>query len=128
MFAGKMLTVQQSSFRRMLDIGGQAFAEVEVHTADPHEPELLAYFRNGPKGIQLVRVVVNDADSEIDWYDNNMHQAFEDVTTRLFSGPSHAANNDRNQFAEAVLKTGGVREELQRHFSGGRPAGDGGGL
>jgi hypothetical protein len=120
MFAGEMLTVRQASFRRMLDIGGQTVAEVEVHTTHPHQPELLAYFRNGPKGIQLVRVVSNDADTEIDWYDNNMHEALADVTERLFSGPSHASNNDRNVFGTEVLETDGVRAELERHFSEGR--------
>lgn len=112
-----MLTVRQAAFRRMADRGGRLLAEIEVQTEDTGSPQLLAYFRKGPKDYQLVQVLSDDADPEIDAYDNNMHQAYEDVTMRLFSGPSHAAPNDRNEFASQVLGTNGLRQTLDLQFA-----------
>lgn len=114
-----MLTVQQAAFRGIRDWGGQRLAEVEVKTGDPGLPELLVYFRQGPKGYQLVRVLANDADTEVDWYDNDMHDAFRDVTMALLSGPDHHSAEDRQAFAERVLNQDGVRRELDMHFGAG---------
>ncbi|MBW5447818.1 hypothetical protein GE107_17320 [Cohnella sp. CFH 77786] len=115
-----MLTVRQASFRGIRDSGGRRLAEVEVRTG-PGNQALLAYFREGPKGYQLVRVLANDADTETDWFDNAQHEAFRDVTMQWFHGPSHAGGDDRNAFAEQVLDTGGVRADLDLHFGrGGR--------
>lgn len=113
-----MLSVIGASLRGMRDVGGERLAELEVRTADPAAPELVACFRSGPKGYQLVRVFANRAQTEIDWYDNNLHEAFEDVTMTLFSGPGHAGPNDRKAFAGQVLALPGVRESLDRQYGG----------
>lgn len=114
-----MLTVLQATCRGARTFGNQRLAEVEVRTGDPSIPELLAYFREGPKGYQLVRVLANEARTELDWYDNDLHQAFRDVTAQLFSGPNHMADNDRGAFAEKVLNAEGVREELDLLYGKG---------
>jgi hypothetical protein len=119
-----MLTVLQASFRRLVNREGQTLAEVEAHTDLAGNPELLAYFRDGPRGYQLVQVVANDASTQIDWYDNNLHEAYEDVTMRMFSGPSHAAVHDRTAFAQQVLGMDGITEELNRHFGNNGSAND----
>jgi hypothetical protein len=116
-----MLTVMQASCRGIREWDGRRLAEVEVRTDDPGAPELLAYFRKGPRGYQLVRVLANDARTEVDWYDNNLHEAFRDVTTQWFSGPSHSAPNNRGAFAEQVLNAPGVRPELDLLFGQGAP-------
>jgi hypothetical protein len=110
-----MLTVRQAAFRRVLEQGGETYAEVEVFTDNPRDPGLLAYFRAGSKDYQLVRVMKNEADTEVDWYDNNLHDALEDVTITMFSGPSHAGE-DRNAFAERILVYDGIRETLERNL------------
>lgn len=114
-----MLTVRQASFRGIRDAQGQRVAEVEVMTDNPGCASLLAYFREGPKGYQLVRVLSNDAATEVDWYDNNLHEAFEDVTMKLFSGPSHGGGEDRNAFAAQVLDKDGIRADLDLHLADG---------
>ncbi|TJY41473.1 hypothetical protein E5161_13810 [Cohnella pontilimi] len=92
-------------------------AEVEVHTGQPHDPELAAYFRKAPQGYEMVRVAVNDADTHVDWFDNNMHDAFQDVTASLFAGPGEQAESERDAFAAAVLSRDGVLEQLDKHIS-----------
>jgi hypothetical protein len=111
-----MLIILHASVRGIRDQGGQKLAEVEVHTADPGCPELLAYFRKGPKDYQLIRVLANEAQTDVDWFDNPLHRAFDDVTQKMFSGPSHASVNDRHEFAGQVLAASGVRKDLDLQF------------
>lgn len=110
------MIVRSATFRGMRDQNGLKLAEVEVQAGSPDDRPLLAYFRLGPKGYQLVRVLENDAQTEVDWYDNDLHTAFRDVTTALFRGPGHEGGEDRNDFAAQVLETNGIRSALDDHF------------
>ncbi|BBI32442.1 hypothetical protein [Cohnella abietis] len=112
-----MVNVREAQFRRRLDRGGQYFAEVEVFTDHHRDPQLLAYFRNGSKGsYSLVRLIANNADYEIDWFDNNLHSAFEDLTKPVSSSSDHMEADERNQFAAQILDFPGVSEALERNL------------
>lgn len=111
-----MLTVRHAVFRGVREQGGQRLAEVEVSTGHPNDSSLLAYFRSGPKGYQLVRVLSDEAGLETDWFDNRMHDAYEDVTMTMFAGPSHGGENDRNQFARQILEFDGIASDFDRHL------------
>lgn len=112
-----MMNVREAQFRRVLDRGGQSVAEVEVFTDHQRDPRMLAYFRGGTKGsYPLVRLISNDADSEIDWFDNNLHSAFEDVTKAMFTSPDHLAENERDEFAAKILAYPGIAEALDRNL------------
>lgn len=112
-----MMKVREARFRRVLDRGGKPYAEVEVFTDQQRNPQMLAYFRAGEEGnYPLVKLMTNDADQEIDWFDNNMHFAFEEVTGEVFSSPDHLAITDRDYFASQILAYDGVSEELDRNL------------
>jgi hypothetical protein len=112
-----MTQVREAQFRRIVDRGGQAFAEVEVFTDHPRDPQMLAYFRmRKGGGFALLRVVANDADTEIDWFDNALHDAFVDVTDTLLSSPDHLGTDDRDSFASQILAYPGVSEALGRSW------------
>ncbi|MBB6672311.1 hypothetical protein [Cohnella nanjingensis] len=112
-----MLNVRHAMFRRVLERGEQRYAEVEVHTDAPRDPELLAYFRREGNGsFQLVRVISHAADHEWDWFDNSMHAGYQDVTARMFNGPSHGAPDDRHAFGRRILEREDIQAELARHL------------
>jgi hypothetical protein len=112
-----MMKVREAQFRRVLDQGGQAFAEVEVFTDHPLDPQMLAYFRVGSNGsYPLVRLISNDADHEIDWFDNSLHSAFEDVMKPMFTTPDHLANDNRDEFAAQIMSYPGIAEALDRNL------------
>ncbi|QMV43776.1 hypothetical protein [Cohnella cholangitidis] len=112
-----MMKVREAQFRRVLDRGGQRFAEVEVSTDHQRDPQMLAYFRAGSDGsYPLVRVIANDANYEVDWFDNSLHSAFEDVMKPLFSSPDHLAADDRDEFAAQILAYTGVSDALERNL------------
>jgi hypothetical protein len=110
------LNIRSATFRGIREQNGYRLAEVEVQTDQSGDSSLLAYFRQGPKGYQLVRVLQNDAQNEVDWYDNNLHAAFRDVTSSLFRGPGHEGGEDRNAFASQVLEIGDIRSALDQQF------------
>jgi hypothetical protein len=112
-----MMKVREAQFRRVLDQGGQVLAEVEVFTDHPRDPQMLAYFRVGSKGsYPLVRLISNDADHEIDWFDNDLHSAFEDVMKPMFTTPDHLGNDDRDEFAAQIISYPGIAEALDRNL------------
>lgn len=114
-----MMTVREARFRRALDRGGRKVAEVEVDAGDGRNDRLLAYFCVGDDGrFKLANVLHNDADAQVDWFDNSLHRAFSDVTPQLFSGPDHIGATDRDSFAAEVLSREGIEEALERHLKG----------
>src|SRR5262245_54801286 len=113
-----MMTVREARYRRTLDRRGTKVAEVEVNTGDGPNSQLLAYFCVGEDGAyKLSNVLVNDAATEVDWFDNSEHRAFSDVTPQLFSGPDHIGAIDRDSFAAQVLAWEGIEDALERHLN-----------
>lgn len=113
------MKVREAHFRRVLDRGGRPFAEIEVHTDHPRDPQMLAYFRAGSDGnYPLVRVISNDADYEVDWFDNTLHSAFEDVMKPMFTSPDHIGPYDRDEFAAQIISYPGVADALDRNLKG----------
>ncbi|MFD0672941.1 hypothetical protein [Cohnella sp. GCM10027633] len=112
-----MMTVRDARYSRVLDRGGHRIAEVEVFTGHPRDPQFFAYFTVGADGsYKLANVLANDADAEIDWFDNNLHSAYADVGTQMFSGPDHLGLIDREQFTSRLLAMEGISEALGRHL------------
>jgi len=90
--------------------------EVEVHTDRPETPELIAYF--GPSSdndFDMVAVVRSDADEAADWFDNSMHNAYEDIAIELFETSTMKTDWGRREtFKEQILSYPGIRTELGR--------------
>ncbi|MBO9596941.1 MAG: hypothetical protein J7559_03830 [Cohnella sp.] len=112
-----METFREARYRRTLNRGGERFAEVEVHTGHTDDPQYLAYFSVCPNGdYRLENVLANDADAEIDWFDNSLHSAFSDVTPQIFSSPDHVGLLDHDEFTSQLLAYEGIKDALDRHL------------
>jgi hypothetical protein len=69
---------------RMMNQNGRRVAEVEIRTDDPQSPLLAAFVsRNAAGGYEVQSVYRKDADLTTDWYDNNEHQAYEELSNQL---------------------------------------------
>lgn len=108
------MQVMEAHVRRAVKQGEHLCGEVEVTTDDSSTPMLLAYFsKSQDHEFVLQNVVSNDASTETDWFDNNMHRAFKDMTNSAFQNVE--GNSDRGTFEafkDKVLSSGRVREEL----------------
>lgn len=115
------MIVTEAHVRRAADRDGLHCAEVEVRTSDAQTPELLVYFGHyRDDDYDMIAVVSNDARSEIDWYDNGLHQAFADLTDALFDTPTMKTDwGERETFKDQVLSYPGVRADIRRLLDGG---------
>ncbi|RUS47601.1 hypothetical protein [Cohnella sp. AR92] len=113
-----MITIRNAEFRRILDRGGQRFAEIELDTDQASTPRLLAYFRKEGNGrYQLVRIMADDSarETEKESYAHSYADG-SDVTSLLFAGPSHGGTEDRVQFGYQILDFGDIRRQLDNQL------------
>lgn len=101
--------------RGMVSRAGSACAEVEVRTDDASAPVVLAYFASVGSEPALKEVLRNDADTELDWFDNNMHQAFQNITDKA-SSSSELGRSELQRFGDRVLAMEGVRGRIRSLF------------
>lgn len=112
-----MMEFKAAKFRRPVEIEGRLCAEVGLIPDDDKETPLLAYVapvRNG--GYEIVRLLRNDAHFETDWYDNNLHNAFEELAEETFINNNEISCSDRDSIVDAVLGSNEVREAVNDLF------------
>ncbi len=107
-----MIAIQDASFVRLGYSGDETFAEVEV-TASGFDAPLIATFKREADGSwSLTNVTEKRDDHLLDWYENNLHEAYPSAMERLF-GAGSDGETTRRSFAEQVLRFGDVRERLE---------------
>ncbi|HZG56500.1 hypothetical protein [Paenibacillus sp.] len=107
-----MIRIQDAAFVRLGYSGDETFAEVQVR-ADGFDAPLVATFKRRPDGeFDLVHVSERRDDRALDWYDNNLHEAFPSAMEKLF-GAGSDGETTRRTFAEQVLKFGDVRGTIE---------------
>jgi len=107
----KMMEIQDARFVRLGYSGNDTYAEVEVRAAGRETPLVAAFRRSAAGELTLANVSEKREEYELDWYENNLHDAYASVSESLF--PDAASRAD---FAERVLAFGGVRERLEDAF------------
>jgi hypothetical protein len=61
------------------ELDGEPVSEAEVWIAGETRPWQVFLSRDGER-FRIRRIVRNQAEHELDWYDNNLHQAYLDMT------------------------------------------------
>ncbi|SEU18169.1 hypothetical protein [Paenibacillus sp. NFR01] len=114
-----MYYIKDAKVRRMTDFDGAPCAEVGVLPGAVGDLPLLVYIVEDRRedGYEIVRILTNDADESSDWFDNNMHNAFEDVTASAFPGSVVMSPEDeRFKFQRELLMFGNLKKELEQRF------------
>jgi hypothetical protein len=108
----KKLTVVDAVCKRVLERSDTLCADVEVKIAGEENPYIAILTEANEKDYELSMLLKNDANRELDWYDNDLHAAYEDVTEKLLRDPATKAD-----FTEQVLTHGTVRADVRRMLS-----------
>lgn len=114
-----MYYIKDAKIRRMMEYDGAPCAEVGVLPGVVSDPALLVYIVEDQReeGYEIVRILTNDADTSTDWFDNNMHDAFKDVTSSAFTGSMIMTPEDeRSKFQRELMTYGDLKKQLEQHF------------
>ncbi|MBD8841883.1 hypothetical protein IFU39_29285 [Paenibacillus sp. CFBP 13594] len=116
-----MYAIQDAKIRRLTEVDGLSCAEVEVQPGNAGDPLLLVYVASTQPGnsLEVVRIVRNHSDSAIDWYNNNMHTAFEEATEAAFeNSEGMTVEEDKARFQSELFSFGLLGPTLQRYLIG----------
>ncbi|WP_223070372.1 hypothetical protein [Paenibacillus caui] len=117
-----MFNIQKAEFRRMSELEGRRCAEIEVTSGKPGEQNLLVYVAKSPQenDYEIVHMYQMDTDPELDWYNNNLHNAYEEIAEEEF-GPGTAETFQNGKawqelFKEKLLAYGNIAEKLSENL------------
>lgn len=100
-----MKPFRSARFVRIGEWQGQPVAEVEAYEEGESDPLAVTLAWDGMK-YQPMRVLRNRADHELDWYDNDLHQAFEQEPAWM-SG---------QEWVQTLLATDGLQVKLEQEM------------
>lgn len=112
-----MRKIKQANIVRFTERNDVRCADIEVKAEGIKEILLVEFTPAKDNDFDMSHVYRKDASNEIDWYDNNLHEAFKDVYEELFNNNEHDKEwGEREAFIEEILSFGSIRKELEEHF------------
>lgn len=114
-----MYYIKDAEYRRVTEHEGKPCVEILVHPGAAQGPELYVYVARSSNGDQydIVKMLRSDASPEIDWFDNNLSQAFATVHEKEFGDegwPEPA--QQREQFKQNLLAYPAIATSLRSYL------------
>ncbi|MNH85571.1 hypothetical protein D3C87_492620 [compost metagenome] len=112
-----MYSIKDAKLTRTTDHNGTACVEIEVTPTASEEPGLLVYVARAGNGedFEIVRMVRNESNLAIDWYNNNLHNAYEEIAEENFGDEGELdAPQQREQFRQSLLASGSISAQLEQ--------------
>ncbi|MDU0329023.1 hypothetical protein RW092_02250 [Paenibacillus sp. 3LSP] len=109
--------IKDAEYRRMDEHQGRPCAVIQVYPGAVGDPELFVYVARAAdgKGYEIIRMIRSDADLEIDWYDNHLHQAFSEVAEEQFGDQGWPEPEvQRKEFLENLLAKDWIVAQLEQ--------------
>ncbi|WP_334078230.1 hypothetical protein [Paenibacillus sanfengchensis] len=109
-----MYYIKDAVFRRITEVEGTPCGEILVRPGAVGDADLFVYVARSSGGeYEIVRMVKSDADLGTDWYDNNMHQAYEEVAEQEFCSDGWPSpERQRAEFLQRLLADREIMERL----------------
>ncbi|MNJ52745.1 hypothetical protein [Paenibacillus fonticola] len=116
-----MYYIKDAKFRRLTEQNGRQCAEIQVSPGAVDDPELFVYIARSGDGrdYEIIKMIRSEADLEIDWFDNSLHQAYAEVAEENFGDtgwPEPAAQ--RAEFKKQLLAFGDIADKLNEKLAG----------
>lgn len=108
--------IKKAAFSRVIPNGGQLIGEVKVWPVKEETPMLAWFVREADGCLSLQKLIRKQEELDLDWYDNNLRQAFQDVTSEWFTQSQAADVCNRTEFEREVLDYEDVAAELEEHL------------
>jgi hypothetical protein len=108
--------IKKAAFSRVIPNGGQLIGEVKVWPVKEEAPMLAWFVREADGCLSMQKLIRKQEELDLDWYDNDLRQAFQDVTSEWFTEPQSADACNRTEFEREVLDYQDVAAELEEHL------------
>lgn len=83
-----MVEVMKAEWKRNTEMNGRPVSEVEVWVSGQTAPWSV-YLERTNNGYTIHQILKDDADYSIDWFDNDLHQAFRDISYEAVPPSEH---------------------------------------
>ncbi|MBD0381199.1 hypothetical protein [Paenibacillus sedimenti] len=112
-----MTAVKHAEIRGFTERNDVHCADIEVKVEGFKDVFLAEFTGSRDNDFDMTHVYRKDASEEIDWYDNNLHEALKDVSEEMFQNEAgETIWAKREEFKEGILTFGTIRKELNEHF------------
>lgn len=108
--------IKKAAFSRVIPNGGELIGEVKVWPVKEEAPMLAWFVREKDGCLSLQKLIRKQEELDLDWYDNDLRQAFQDVTAEWFTEPQALDACNRTEFEREVLDYQDVAAELEEHL------------
>jgi hypothetical protein len=110
--------IKQAKVVRFTERDDVPCADIEVHVEGSDKVMLAEFSPSQNKQYDLTHIYQKEVSSEVDWFDNNLHQAFKEVTSELFENQTDQEINwgKREDFKQQILCFGSVQKQLEEHL------------
>lgn len=99
-----MTQITKANFTQTVIRDGKRLYEVEVWVSGQLEPWKVLLEQGNESGEYHVhQILKNEAEYDLDWYDNNLHQAFQDISNQAVSP------GKQDSFARSVVEMAGLQ-------------------
>jgi hypothetical protein len=112
-----MYKIKEAKLVRMTERNDIPCADVEVQVEGRNDVLLAEFSPSKDNSLDMTHIYRKQASHELDWYDNNLHQAYQDVSTELFGENGQETDwGAREDFKQQILGYGKLEKEILVQF------------
>jgi hypothetical protein len=112
-----MYKIKEAKLVRMTERNDIPCADVEVQVEGRNEVLLVEFSPSKDNSLDMTHIYRKEASHELDGYENNLHQAFQDVSAELFGEYGQETDwGQREDFKQQILGFGKLEEGILVRF------------
>lgn len=108
--------IKKAVFSRVIPNGDQLIGEVKVWPVREEAPMLAWFVREADGCLSMQKLIRKQEELDLDWYDNDLRQVFQDVTGEWFTEPQTSDACNRTEFEREILDYQDVAAEMEEHL------------
>jgi hypothetical protein len=108
--------IRKAEFSRVIPNNGILYGEVKVWPVKEESPMLAWFVREADGCLNLVKLIRKQEELALDWYDNDLRHAFDDVTESWFTDEQLNGGCSRTEFEKEILDSGDVAAVMEQRL------------
>jgi hypothetical protein len=114
-----MNTIKDAKLARISERNDIRCADVEVRMEGSDDVFVAEFRLSKDNTLDMSHIYRKEASREVDWYDNNLHQAYQGVTMDLFDNNGQEINwGERENFKQQIVGCGTLEQDILAQLQG----------